>query len=244
MNTTDILVISIDEEIIRLLFDIMPTQVWRIHCANNRSQAINMISKRPFALVILDAETPGIDGFEFDNLIHEYGDTPMLVLGARSEISYKIKFLNKGADDYIVKPFAPEELIARIKVIFRRDKPNYDSLVPTSITCGDLKIKFNAGQIIVNNKQIMLTPIEYNLLKELVVNEGKVLTYRYLLKKIWGSEYDSERQYVHVYIRRLRTKFQRGCRILKEYIVNIPRTGYQFKHVSHNDTRRHGLQKS
>jgi DNA-binding response OmpR family regulator len=239
MNTSDILIISTDEETIDLLFTSMPAQVWRIHCANNRNQAIDMMSKRSFALVIFDTETPGIDGFEFDNLIHEYCDTPMVVLGAKSEISHKIKFLNKGADDYIVKPFAPEELIARIKVLFRRSKPNYDSLVPTSVSYDDLKIKFSAGQVIVNNKEIMLTPKEYNLLKELVLNEGKVLTYKYILKKIWGSEYETERQYVHVYIRRLRAKFQCGCRIFKKYIISIPRTGYQFKHISPADVRRH-----
>ncbi|MCJ7515715.1 MAG: response regulator transcription factor [Dehalococcoidia bacterium] len=239
MSTVDILIISVDDETVNLLLASVPAQVWRIHCASSRNQAIDMMSKRSFALIIFDAETPDIDGFEFDNLIREYSDTPMVVLGAKSEISYKVKFLNKGAADYIIKPFSPEELIARIRVLFRRSKPNSDSLVPTSVNYGDLKIKFSAGQVIVNNKEIMLTPIEYNLLKELVLNEGKVLTYKYLLKKIWGSEYETERQYVHVYIRRLRSKFQCGCRIFKKYIISIPRIGYQFKHISPADMRRH-----
>jgi two-component system KDP operon response regulator KdpE len=150
------------------------------------------------------------------------------MLSAKSDASDKVRCLNIGADDYITKPFALDELIARVKSVLRRTEAA--TAVPTqpSFTSGDLEINFVERRVSVAGNEVRLTPTEYSLLQELVLNAGKVLTYSHLLHRVWGPEYGSEREYLRVFIGRLRAKLEPDPANPK-YIITVPGVGYRFQ---------------
>jgi len=171
---------------------------------------------------------PKIDGFEVCLRLREWSQIPIIMLSAKSDASDKVRCLNIGADDYITKPFAPDELIARVKSVLRRTEAA--AAVPTqpSFASGDLEINFVERRVTVAGNEVRLTPTEYSLLQELVLNAGKVLTYSHLLKRIWGAEYGQEREYLRVFIGRLRAKFEPDS-TKPRYITTVPGVGYRFQ---------------
>ncbi|MFC1900368.1 winged helix-turn-helix domain-containing protein, partial [Chloroflexota bacterium] len=160
--------------------------------------------------------------------IREWSQVPIVMLSARGDENDKVKCLNLGADDYITKPFGKDELIARVQAVIRRTQNNGDSQAEPSFHHGALDINFARRQITLAGENVTLTPTEYNLLRELVTNAGKVLTHTHLLNNVWGPEYQEEREYLHVFIRRLRIKLEKDSAASK-YIVTVPGVGYQFK---------------
>ena len=179
-------------------------------------------------LVILDIMMPKLDGFEVCRRLREWSQIPVIMLSARGDESDKVKCLDLGADDYITKPFGASELIARVKAVLRRTEAA--TAIPTqpSFTSGDLEVNFAQRRITVSGKEVKLTPTEYTLLQEFTLNAGKVLTHTYLLNKVWGPEYREEREYLHVFIRRLRAKLEPDP-TNPRYIMTVPGVGYQFR---------------
>ncbi|MFC1951131.1 response regulator transcription factor [Chloroflexota bacterium] len=159
-------------------------------------------------LVILDLGLPDIDGFEVLRQIRLFSDTPVIILTVRGEELDKIKGLELGADDYVVKPFSHMELLARVKAVLRRSQMPELRGDEKPFVHGKLKVDFSSREITVGGNMVKLTPIEYNLLYQMIRNEGRVLTHRFLLEKVWGEEYIDATDYLKKYIQRLRQKLE------------------------------------
>ena len=150
----------------------------------------------------------------------------IIVVSARGGERDKVTALNVGADDYMTKPFSIEELLARITATLRRTRPAAaPEVTPTVITLGDLKVDLSAQQVSRNGQPVHLTPTEFALLRELAVNRGKLLTHAHLLRRVWGRGYETETEYVRVYVRRLRAKLETDGGV--PIILTQPRAGYR-----------------
>lgn len=173
-----------------------------------------------YDLIILDIMLPSMNGFEICRRLKREKNTPIIMLSAKDSVTDKVNGLQIGADDYIPKPFAIEELLARINAIFRR----VDSLDNHIVKFKDLVINRNSRTVSRNDKEINLTTKEYELLMILIDNKDKVVTRDELLEKIWGYEYEPETNVTDVYIRYLRSKLNNENK--EEYIQTIRSVGY------------------
>jgi two-component system KDP operon response regulator KdpE len=182
-------------------------------------------------LVILDIVMPKMDGFEVCRRLREWTQVPIIMLSAKGDESDKVKCLDLGADDYITKPFGKDELIARVRAVLRRAEAAATTSTKPSFACGDVRVNFASRQVTVAGNEVKLTPTEYTLLQELVLNASKVLTHTHLLNKVWGPEYRDEREYLHVFVRRLRSKLETDP-TKPRYILTVPGVGYQFKDIA------------
>ena len=184
----NILLVDDDRGILRFLRANMRKEGWETLTAVDGAEALKAFEEKLPDLVILDIMMPKIDGFEVLRRLREWSQIPIIALSARGEATDKVKCLNLGADDYITKPFGIDELIARVRAVLRRSE--MASAIPeqSSFTSGDLKINFVERRVTVAGKEVELTPTEYSLLRELVLNAGKVLAYSHLLKRVWGPE--------------------------------------------------------
>lgn len=173
-----------------------------------------------YDLIILDIMLPSMNGFEICRRLKREKNTPIIMLSAKDSVTDKVNGLQIGADDYIPKPFAIEELLARINAIFRR----VDSLDNHIVKFKDLVINRNSRTVSKNDKEINLTTKEYELLMILIDNKDKVVTRDELLEKIWGYEYEPETNVTDVYVRYLRSKLNNENK--EEYIQTIRSVGY------------------
>ena len=171
---------------------------------------------------------PKMDGFEVCHRLREWSQIPIIMLSARGDEEDKVRCLDMGADDYISKPFGVDELLARVRVVFRRAQAFGAVPSQPSFISGDLEINFAQRRVTVAGTEIKLTPTEFRLLQELVLNAGKVLTHIHLLNKVWGPEYREEKEYLHTFVRRLRRKLESDS-MEPSYILSVPGVGYQFK---------------
>jgi DNA-binding response OmpR family regulator len=157
-------------------------------------------------VIILDLGLPDMDGLEVLHHIRSFSDIPVVILTVRGEEMDKVKGLEMGADDYIVKPFSPAEFLSRVKAVLRRTQMPEPKVEEKPLVRGKLMIDFAAREVNIEGKPIKLTPSEYKLLCQLVRNEGRVLPNQMLLERVWGPEYTAETNYIKVYIQRLREK--------------------------------------
>jgi len=180
-------------------------------------------------IIILDLGLPDTDGFEVLRNIRGFSDVPLIILTVREEEMDKIRGLERGADDYIVKPFSPAELLARVKAVTRRRRiPETTAEVPEKpFIRGKLRIDFVSHEVSVGDKLLELSPSEYELLCQLVTNEGMVLSNKMLLDKVWGPEHTANTEHLKVYIRGLREKLEKepGNPTM---ILDEGGTGYKF----------------
>ena len=183
-------------------------------------------------IVLLDLGLPDIDGVEVIKKIRTWTNTPIIVISARTEDADKIEALDAGADDYLTKPFSVDELLARLRVTVRRL-----SLMQTDMTQntsvfenGDLKIDYAAGCAYLNGEELHLTPIEYKLLILLSRNVGRVLTYTYITKNIWGSSWENDLASLRVFMATLRKKIEKDVNS-PQYIQTHIGIGYRMLRV-------------
>ncbi len=222
-----IVVVDDDKDIIELLQAILEAECWETLTSVDGAQALRTIERELPDLVILDIMMPKIDGFGVLRRLREWSQIPIIALSARGEVTDKVKCLNLGADDYITKPFRGDELIARAKAVLRRSEAANAIPAQPSFTRGDLKIDFVERRVTVAGNEVKFTATEYSLLREFVLNAGKVLTHANLLKKVWGPEYGQEKEYLHVFVGRLRAKLEPDPAKPK-YVITIPGVGYRF----------------
>ena len=188
--------------------------------------ALEAVERDFVDLIILDLMMPKLDGVEVCRRIREWSNVPIVVLSARGDENGKVKCLELGADDYLTKPFGIAELMARIKTALRHsDASRATTTTPSTFNCGDLEINFAMRRVTVRGNEVKLTPTEYSVLQHLAVNQNKVLTHSMLLQSVWGSEYSSEKEYLRVFIGRLRKKLERNPE-KPEYIQTVPGVGY------------------
>jgi two-component system KDP operon response regulator KdpE len=182
-------------------------------------------------LVVLDVLMPKKDGFETLRELRVFSSVPVIILSAKEAETDKVKGLKLGADDYLAKPFSPDELVARIEAVRRRMVSTQDRKVVESVTLGRMSINLNKHAVTVNKKEIQLTRIEWLLLSELARNAGKLMTYGELLTKIWGPEYRDDVQILRTWISRLRQKIERDPD-QPAIIRTMPKTGYMIDQPS------------
>ena len=228
MHKTRILVVDDELSIIKLLRAKLTAESYEVLTAMNGAEALQTFETELPDLVILDIMMPKIDGFEVCRRLREWSQVPIIMLSARGDESDKVKCLDLGADDYLTKPFGASELISRVRAVLRRNKASATIPTQPSFASGDLEINFAQRRVAVAGTELKLTPTEYALLQELVLNAGKVLTHTHLLDKVWGLEYREDTQYLHVFVRRLRAKLEPDPANPK-YITTVSGVGYQFK---------------
>lgn len=209
MNKPLILVVEDDSAVRNLITTTLETHNYRYQAAPTGEAAIlEAVSYNP-EVILLDLGLPDMDGIDIIRKIRTWSKVPIIVISARSEDTDKIDALDAGADDYLTKPFSVEELLARLRVTFRRLNDTGRSGPQDSVfTNGDLKIDYAAGCVYMKDKELHLTPIEYKLLCLLARNVGKVLTHTYITKEVWGSAWDNDVASLRVFMATLRKKIE------------------------------------
>lgn len=220
-----VLVVDDETSIRRYLRAALSAQGFTIYEATNGQEAIDaVIANRP-DIIILDLGLPDFDGIEVTRRLREWSQTPIIILSVREAESDKIAALDAGADDYLTKPFSSGELMARMRVAMRRLASKSDEPV---LQVDNLKMDLSLRLVAVDDKEISLTPTEYDILRLLLQNAGKVLTHRQLLRQVWGTAYESEMHLLRVNISNLRGKIESDPGRPK-YIVTEPGVGYRLK---------------
>ncbi len=227
MRRTRILIVDDELTIIKFLRARLEAGGFETLASIDGAEALRAIERELPDLVILDIMLPSMDGFEVCRRLREWSQIPIIMLSGRDTEAEKVKCLGLGADDYITKPFNVNELMARIRAVLRRTEAVGAIATQPSFTSGDLKVNFVERGVTVADNEVKLTPIEYGLLQEFVLNVGKVLTHRYLLNKVWGPDYGGEAEYIRVFVGRLRAKLELN-RTIPRYIITVPGVGYKF----------------
>jgi two-component system, OmpR family, KDP operon response regulator KdpE len=176
-------------------------------------------------VIILDLGLPDFDGVEVTRRLREWSNTPIIILSVREAEQDKIAALDAGADDYLTKPFGTGELMARMRVVMRRLSGKQDEPV---LQVDDLKMDLSRRLVTVNEEPVALTPTEYEILRLLLQNAGKVLTHRQLLRQVWGTAYESEMHMLRVNISNLRRKIEPDA-ARPHYLITEPGVGYRIR---------------
>jgi len=223
------LILIVDDEpgILKTLQGNLEANGFRALATTSGVRALELIEEQQPDLLILDIMMPNMNGFEVCRRVRQWSQIPIIMLSARRSEEDKVKSLNLGSDDYISKPFGMSELVARVRAVLRRTTPADTMTTKPAITVGNLTINFRKRHVTLTGKDISLTPTEYNLLRELVLNAGTVLTHTHLLNQVWGPEYREEREYLRVFIGHLRTKLEPDS-TKPRYIITAPGVGYSF----------------
>jgi two-component system, OmpR family, KDP operon response regulator KdpE len=195
--------------------------------ATNGLDALAVWERERPDLLILDVMMPRLDGLEVCRRVRERATVPIIVLTALDAEGDRVAALDLGADDYLSKPFAVEELLARVRAVLRRSGWTAQPPGPDVLRYGPLEIDLAAHGISRDGAAVHLTPTEFALLEQLVTHPNKVLTHRTLLQRVWGSEYHDEAEYLRVYIGRLRRKLERDP-ANPRYLQTEPGVGYRF----------------
>jgi two-component system KDP operon response regulator KdpE len=225
MNGANILVVDDEPQIRRVLRSTLASQGYVITDAKTGEEAVESVRKNKPDLVLLDVNMPGMGGIEACREMRRGSEAPIIMLTVRNAEKDKVLALDAGADDYVVKPFGIEELLARIRAALRRYAPA-DALPP--YVSKELTLDFESRQLTVRGEEVHLTPKEFDVLKHLIANQGKPLTHRRILQSVWGPDYGEETENLRVVINQLRKKIETDPAHPK-YIRTEPWVGYRFQ---------------
>lgn len=198
-----------------------------VHEASTGAEAIRAASLRPIDIVIVDLGLPDIDGSEVVERIRSWSTVPIIVLSVRSAEAQKVRLLEIGADDYVVKPFGIAELLARVRVALRRQSRAASG--EPAVTVGPLTIDLAARAVTLNGARLTLTPKEYRLLQVLAQHAGNVVTHQHLLKEVWGSIHVQDTHYLRIFVRKLRQKIEPTADSPKILVTELG-VGYRLAH--------------
>ena len=224
MSKPLVLVVDDEPQILRVMRASLPARGYEVITATNGEDAVAQIRKQVPDVVILDLVMPEMSGLEVCRSVREFSSVPIVVLSAKGSESDKVAALDLGADDYVTKPFGMDELLARVRAVLRRLSTENESPL---LTAGDITVNTNERRVVVAGKNIRLTPKEFDVLKYLVRNAGKVVTHQALLRNVWGWQSTDQIEYLRVFINQLRRKIEPDASH-PLYILTEPWVGYRF----------------
>ena len=222
MSGQRVLVVDDEPHILRGLQTMLRGACYDVATAATAADALAAAAAHPPEAVILDLVLPDGRGTDVARELRTWTDVPVIVLSAVGEEQEKVAALDAGADDYVTKPFGVDELLARLRAALRRAVPTNDSV----ILVGELEIDVPNRSVLLAGERVKLSPHEFDLLRVLAQNEGKLLTHRALLSEVWGPSYQSEAHYLHVYVSNLRRKLEPDP-ASPRYLLTEPGAGYR-----------------
>jgi two-component system, OmpR family, KDP operon response regulator KdpE len=221
-----VVLIEDEPEIRRFLRASLTSHGYRLFEAVTGAEGLQEAQSRQPDVVVLDLGLPDIDGLEVIRRLREWTGVPIIVLSARGQEQDKIAALDAGADDYVAKPFAVGELLARLRVSLRHAERTVREVGEAVFTAGDLEVNASLRRVLVGRKEVHLTPIEYRLLATMVKHAGKVVTHRQLLREVWGPPSADQGHYLHVYMAQLRRKIEADP-ARPRHLLTEPGIGYR-----------------
>jgi two-component system KDP operon response regulator KdpE len=219
-----ILLVEDDVQIRRFIRTTLESQGFALRETDTGKEGLELARLLQPAMVILDLGLPDLDGVEVARQLRDWSDLPILVLSARSREDSKVAALDAGADDYLTKPFGVDELMARIRAILRRVGSNR---IHGEVDLGEVKVDLINRRITRAGREVKLTPTEYRLLAVLIRNRGRIMTYRHLLKEVWGGVHGEDSHYVRIYMAQLRHKLEDDA-ANPRYLLTETGVGYRF----------------
>jgi two-component system KDP operon response regulator KdpE len=221
-----VLIIDDERQIRRLLAICLEGQGLRVRQAETGQEGLVLAAERPPDVVLLDLRLPDMEGLDALKRLREWSSAPVIVLSVRADEAEKVKLLDAGADDYMVKPFSSGELMARVRAALRHARLAGSPGEETVINCGGLKINLATRDVTVCGKPVRLTPTEFALLRFFARHAGKVLTHAQIMQEVWGDDCLDKTHYLHVYVTHLRNKIESNPSA-PEILVNEARIGYR-----------------
>lgn len=220
-----VLVVDDEAAIRRFLYASLTAHGYHVYQADSGQGALQGVIEHRPDVVILDLGLPDLDGIEVVRLLRQWTQIPIVILSVREHEQDKVSALDAGADDYVTKPFAMGELLARLRTAVRHAAGA--PAEPVFVSDG-LKVDLGRRTVIVDGREVQLTPTEYDLLRVLVNHAGKVLTHRHLLREVWGLAYEDEKHLLRVNISNLRRKIEADAN-RPHYILSEPGVGYRLR---------------
>jgi DNA-binding response OmpR family regulator len=224
----NILIVEDEEKVSEVIKGYLIKVGYTVHCAETGLKAIDLFKSKDFQLIILDLMLPDISGEEVCKIIRQNSNVHIFMLTAKGGLNNRIEGLNIGADEYLIKPFSPRELIARVNALFRR--------LNSSASKGTSNCLYHDGNLLINHEkrivavkgdEVPFTPSEFDILYNLVVNKGKVLSREQLIAKIFGADFDGTDRTIDVHIKNIRRKIENDTKNPK-YVVTVMKVGYKF----------------
>jgi two-component system KDP operon response regulator KdpE len=219
------LIVDDEERIVNFLRSKLKASGYEVLTASNGVEGLEQAQAQEPDLIVLDLLMPKMDGLEMLKELRSFSAVPVIILTAKGADADRIKGLRLGADDYLPKPFNPDELVARIEAVRRRLEPSEKRKIPEVFHLGDVTIDFKRRSVWVRCEEKYLTRIEWLLLSQLINNAGRLMLYEELLTRVWGPEYRNDVQILRTWISRLRSKLETDPSTPK-LIRTIPKTGY------------------
>jgi two-component system KDP operon response regulator KdpE len=221
-----ILVVDDEVEITRALQRSLEAHGYEVFTASDGERALESIANSRPDLVLLDLGLPSMSGLEVCKRVRAQSALPIIVLSVKDTERDKVQALDLGADDYVSKPFGIDEVLARVRVALRHTAQIQTGTEPIFAT-SQLRVDFAQRLVTSNGQEVKLTPTEYDLLKALIKNRGKIMTRQMLLTQVWGTGYGADSHYLHVYIGQLRRKIEPDP-AHPRFILTVPGVGYRF----------------
>jgi len=220
-----VLVVDDEPQIRRALRTSLEAHGYEVATVGTGEEGVVAAADGTADLLLLDLGLPDMDGTEVISRVRGFSEVPIIVVSVREDQADKVAALDAGADDYVTKPFAMEELLARARAALRRVQP--DEPVQPTLRFGDLEVDLARRLVTLGGEALHLTPTEYGLLEVLVTNPGKLLTHQWLLRKVWGQGYGTETTYLRTYVRALRKKLGDDA-ASPALIITEPGVGYRW----------------